>query len=419
MELGPSDAAPHPATGGGQIRRAVSSETQARRVLIMTYEYPPLGGGGGVIFQDLAEELARSLEVTVLTSGRKSLPAHERSRGVEIVRVPVLMRNANATASLPSMLSFFPASLKAGTRLLRERPFDLVHSSFAVPSGPSGLLLARRFGLPHVLSLHGGDLYDPSKALSPHRTPLLKQTVRWVIHGSDRVVAQSSDTQKRSNEIYGERDLDCIPLAARRPHFEAVPRTALDLGLEDHHFVLVTVGRLIARKGLSQLLELVSKLADPRFRLVVVGAGPEQATLEAKARRLGIPDAARFAGFVSEERKWQILAASDLYVSTSLHEGFGIVFLEAMQHGLPVACYDRGGQTDFVSDQVGRLLPLGDLARFRDEILKLAADPALRARLGEAARRLASDYSIEHCARRYRAIYAECLRARRAERGTT
>jgi glycosyltransferase involved in cell wall biosynthesis len=418
MELGSSDAAPHPAAGDDPIRRTAPSETHPRRVLIMSYEYPPLGGGGGVIFQDLAEELARSLEVTVLTSGRKGLAAHERAEGVEIVRVPVLMRNANATASLPSMLSFFPASLKAGTRILRERPFDLVHSSFAVPSGPSGLLLARRFGLPHVLSLHGGDLYDPSKALSPHRTPLLKQTVRWVIHGSDRVVAQSSDTLKRSNEIYGERHVDCIPLAARRPHFEAVPRSALGLDLEDSHFVLVTVGRLIARKGLAQLLELVSRLGDPRFRLVVVGAGPEQAALEAQAAKLGVSGAVRFAGFVSEERKWQILAASDLYVSTSLHEGFGIVFLEAMQHGLPVACYDRGGQTDFVSDQVGRLLPLGDLTRFRDEILKLAADPALRARLGTAARRLASDYSIENCARRYRAIYAECLRARRAGRGT-
>jgi glycosyltransferase involved in cell wall biosynthesis len=385
---------------------------EAHRVLIVTYEYPPLGGGGGVIFRNLAEELARSLEVTVLTSGRPGLARRERHGNLDIVRAPVARRVADSTASHASMLSFFPSSLYAGVRLLRERRFDLVHTSFAIPSGPSGLLLARLFRLPHVLSLHGGDLYDPSKALSPHRTPLLKQTVRLIIHRSDRVVAQSSDTRERACTIYGERQVDCVPLAVRRPSFDRVPRTALGLDLEEDQFVLVTVGRLIPRKGLDQLIGIVSQLDDPRFRLVVVGEGPEREALEAKAR--GAAGAVRFAGFVSEERKWQILAASDLYVSTSLHEGFGIVFLEAMVNGLPVVCYDCGGQVDFVSDEVGRLVPIGEAKQFRDEILSLAENQGLRARLGEAARLRAAAYSVQAYARRYREIYGECLRKRAA-----
>jgi glycosyltransferase involved in cell wall biosynthesis len=398
---------------------SLNSPRRAERVLIVTYEYPPLGGGGGVIFRDLAEELARSIEVTVLTSGRSGLPAREVDGNLEVVRAPVLMRDSDSTASLPSMLSFFPSSLRAGVRLLRERRFDLVHTSFAVPSGPSGLLLARLFGLPHVLSLHGGDVYDPSKALSPHRTPLLKQTVHRVIHSSDRVVAQSSDTSRRARTIYGERDVDCIPLAARRPAFEPLPRPELGLDLGPDDFVLVTVGRLVARKGLDQLIGIVADLGDPRFKLVVVGEGPEAAALEARARDCGMADAVRFTGYVSEERKWQILAASDLYVSTSLHEGFGIVFLEAMDAGLPVLCYDRGGQVDFVSNEVGRLLPLGESKRFRDEVLILADNPSLRAALAEAARRRAADYSIARYAQRYQAIYAECLESRRGKKRVT
>ncbi|MBW2269991.1 MAG: glycosyltransferase family 4 protein [Deltaproteobacteria bacterium] len=380
---------------------------EARRVLIVTYEYPPLGGGGGVIFRDLAEELARSLDVTVLTTRGPGLAAREQQGRLEIVRVPVLMRNSESTASLPSMMSFFPSSLSAGARLLREKRFDLIHTSFAVPSGPSGLLLARLFGLPHVLSLHGGDIYDPSKALSPHRTPGLKQTVRRVIHGSDRVVAQSSDTRGRARSIYGEREIDTIPLAVRPPPFDPVPRSALGLG--DEEFVLTTVGRLIPRKGLGELIEIVAALGDPRFRLVVIGDGPERENLETRARELGVADAVHFAGFVPEVKKWQLLSASDLYVSTSLHEGFGIVFLEAMACGLPVLCYDRGGQVDFVSNAVGRLLPLGDAGRFGGEILALASDPEQRTQLASAARRLAAEYSIQRYAERYRDIYAECL----------
>jgi glycosyltransferase involved in cell wall biosynthesis len=386
---------------------------EARRVLIVSYEYPPLGGGGGVIIRDLAEELARSLAVTVLTSGRAGLPARERTGQLEIVRAPVLMRNADATASLPSMLSFFPSSLRVGRRLLREQRFDLVHSSFAVPSGPSGLLLARRFGLPHVLSLHGGDVYDPSKVLSPHHTPGLRQTVRWVIQSSDRVVAQSSDTTRRALEFYGKRAIDCIPLAVRRPAFARISRAELGLALADEDFAMVTVGRIIPRKGLDQLLEIVASLGDPRCKLVVVGEGPERAALEARSRELGIGAAVHFVGFVDEARKWQILSACDLYVSSSLHEGFGIVYLEAMESGLPVICYDRGGQADFIDDEVGRLIPLGDRSRFRDAILALAPQPRVRAELGEAARKRAADYSIGRYAQRYRAIYSECLESPR------
>lgn len=385
---------------------------EARRVLIVTYEYPPLGGGGGVIFRDLAEELARSLDVTVLTSGRKGLARRERNGRLDIVRTPVAMRNSDATASLPSMLSFFPSSLCAGWALWRENPFDLVHSSFAVPSGPSGLMLARYFGVPHVLSLHGGDVYDPSKSLSPHRTPLLKQTVRAVIQGSDRVVAQSSDTTRRALEFYGERPIDCVPLAVRQPEFEPLPRSQLGLSLAPDDFVMVTVGRIIPRKGLDQLLGIVASLGDPRCKLVVVGEGPERAALEARARELGIGDAVRFTGFVDDVRKWQILSGSDLYVSTSLHEGFGIVFLEAMAAGLPVICYDRGGQADFVTDEVGRLIPLGEEKRFRDEILIFASNRPPSAELGDAARQLAARYSIARYAERYREIYSECLTSR-------
>jgi glycosyltransferase involved in cell wall biosynthesis len=384
---------------------------QASRVLIVTYEYPPLGGGGGVIFRDLARELARSIDVTVLTSGRAGLPRVERDGNLEVVRVPVLMRRAQATASLASMLTFFPASLRAGRRLLRERAYDLVHSSFAVPSGPSGLLLARQFGLPHVLSLHGGDLYDPTKWLSPHRTPLLKQTVRWVIRESDRVVVTSSDIAMRTRTIYLDRPLDTIPLAADRPPFEPLARAALGLSLRDDDFVLVSVGRLVARKGLAPLLDIVASLRDPRLRLVLVGEGPERAALEARARDAGIADQVRFAGYVDDVRKWQILAASDLYVSTAVHEGFGIVFLEAMRAGLPVVCYDCGGQTDFVSDAVGRLVPSGDRARFAETVRALAADPALRARLSRSAQRLAADFTTTRYAERYRQVYSECLAA--------
>jgi len=389
---------------------AQAAARQARCVLIVTYEYPPLGGGGGVIFQNFAEELAKQIDVTVLTSGRAGLPESEKRGRLEIIRVPVWMRSADATASLVSMLSFFPLSLRRGAALLRDHPFDLVHSSFAVPSGPSGLWLARRAGIPHVLSVHGGDIYDPSKRLSPHRTPGLRQTVRWVIRGSDRVVAQSTDTVRRTREIYVDRQIDCIPLAFGP--LDCVPATRASLGLGASDRVLVTVGRLVARKGLDQLLRVIARIEDPTVRLIVIGEGPERPALERACSALGIAERVRFTGFVSDERKCQLLSAAELYVSTTLHEGFGIVFLEAFSRGLPVICYDEGGQIDFVDDSVGELVPVNDEDAFCEGVRRHLGAPGVIQKKGIAARSRAAEFSIERFTQRYQEVYGECLTER-------
>ncbi|HXV36230.1 MAG TPA: glycosyltransferase family 4 protein, partial [Myxococcota bacterium] len=289
--------------GAANVSRSAGREP--KRVLINTYEYPPLGGGGGVIFEAFARELATHVDVTVLTSGREGLAEREVQGQLEIIRVPVWMRTADATASLISMLSFFPLGLRRGRALLRAQPFDLVHSSFAVPSGPSGVLLARGARVPHVLTVHGGDIWDPSKRLSPHRTPGLRETVRWVIRNSDRVVAQSKDTARRTSEIYGASHVDTIPLAFTPMRCARATRAAL--GLTENDRVLVTVGRLVARKGLDQLLRVVARLADPSVRLIVVGEGPLRVDLERQCHELGIAQRVRFTGFASEDVKWQYL----------------------------------------------------------------------------------------------------------------
>jgi glycosyltransferase involved in cell wall biosynthesis len=379
----------------------------AVKLLVINYEYPPIGGGGGVICRDICEEIgSRGHEVTVITSGLGDSPSYESTNGVGIHRVPVMMRSKRDVASLPSMLSYVPLCVRKGTALFRSRRFDVINTHFAVPSGPAGHWLSERFRVPNVLTIHGGDIFDPSKALSPHRTFGLRQTVRRMLCSADRVVAQSSDTMQNARRYYGvDRPIDIVPLGIRPNSYPAKTRAALDLPAGDKIFV--TIGRLVRRKNLPELLEIFAGVREKiPCSLLIIGDGPEMEPVERRIRELGLGVSVRMTGRVDEERKFQYLSAADIYLSTALHEGFGIVFLEAMECGLPIVCYNRGGQTDFLSDGVtGYLVSLGDKERFTERIMDLARSDSVHKRIGAHNKEYAKGFYIDRCADRYMDIF--------------
>lgn len=386
------------------------------KILFCNYEYPPLGGGGGVVMAALARELAKRHEVTVLTSRALDLPARSDEGGVAVYRVPVFFRRELAVANMPSMFAYLPTAGWRARSLRRERPFDVVNTHFVVPTGPVGQWIADRAGVPNVLSIHGGDLYDPSKKLSPHRHAWLRRPVKWLLQRADVVVGQSRNTVSHVAGIYGvHRDVDLIPLGIDRPpRTESVPRS--HFGLPDDAFVLVTVGRLIARKQTTQLVAAMARSGVHNAYLLVVGSGPDEASIRRAAAEHGVAERVHLLGFVSDEEKYRALATADVFASTSQHEGFGLVFLEAMAYGLPVVCYDHGGQTDFLATgETGHVVKLDDVATFSAAIGALHGSDGQRRAMGAANLRRVQDYFIDRCAERYEVVLEQAM-ARRARK---
>jgi glycosyltransferase involved in cell wall biosynthesis len=264
--------------------------------------------------------------------------------------------------------------------------------------------LARRFGIPHVLTLAGGDVYDPSKWYTPDKNPVLGRVVRWVLRSADAHVAVSTDLARRARILYGfDRPIEVIPLGSDVPVFPPADRAAL--GLDEDAVYVITVGRLVRRKNLGTLIEAVAALGRPEVHLIVVGDGPEQGALEALAAARGLAGRVQFRGFVPQSLKYQLLAASDIFALPSLHEAFGLVYLEAMHCGLPVVAARPGGQEDYLEEGVtGFLLPPEDRAGLSRALERLVADPALRARMGETNRERARGFTAAHAAARYTAL---------------
>ncbi len=348
------------------------------KILFCNYEYPPLGGGGGVINALLAEELAKKHDVTVLTSQRLGLPEETVANGVKIIRLPVLFRKQQSAASLLSLLSFVVMGLLHCRQFMKNREFDVVNTHFVLPTGPVGQKLATFAGIPNVLTVHGGDLYDPSKTLSPHRHLIFRIIVRWLLKKAASVIGQSNNTIQNTHDYYiQDLPVRLIPLGINRP--PKVNGNRDKYKIKGDETVLVTVGRLVKRKGLEQLIKIFGQLKNKKLRLVIIGSGPQEQSLKQTAIDNGVAEKIIFTGFVKQQAKLELLDMADIYVSTSQHEGFGLVFLEGMAAGLPVVCYDYGGQTDFLENgKTGYLVKLNDTDSFKNRLIQMINAPDAR-----------------------------------------
>jgi glycosyltransferase involved in cell wall biosynthesis len=379
------------------------------RILFVNFEYPPLGGGGGVINAQIAEEMAKKHKVVVLTSQALGLPKVNIENGVRVVRTPVYFRKEEQVANLPSMFAFILQGIAAGKKLIEKHNFDVVNTHFALPSGPVGDYLALHAGIPNVLTLQGGDLYDPSKFTSPHKHPILRSWVRRLIKRADAVVGASKNTLANLRRYYAsEVEAKLIPLGIARPNCYPNPRH--EAGFEDEDVLMVTVGRLVSRKSIEQLIAMTERLKNERVHLLVVGSGPEELSLKAAVNPLGISEQVHFYGYVEDCEKFRILEMSDIYVSTSQHEGFCLSFLEAMHGGLPIVCYNHGGHTDYLEDGVtGFVIPLNNLDLFTERTRNLIEETEMRVKMGVHNRILVEDYYIDKHAAKYEDLFRKTI----------
>jgi len=393
------------------------------RILILNYEFPPVGGGGGVATFQLARQWARDHEVDCLTSHMKGLRQREVVDGVRVHRVPVLGRRRRQTASLLSMLCYPASGLMRALALCRRRGYDVVNTHFAIPTGPLGAAVSALSGVPNVVSVHGGDVYDPTKRLSPHRFRPTGFVVRQVLRGAALIVAQSSDTAGRVVEYYG-RDLAAkvriVPLPFESPAEPVTQgRTELrrELGLDASTTYLISVGRLVRRKAYDRLIEALAFLpAD--VALVLVGDGPLRDELAALARERGLAERVRMAGYVGEWDKYRYLAAADLFVLSSHHEGFGIALQEAMHAGLPIVATSCGGQTDLLEQGVNALLiESNEPPAIADAVRRLLASADVLRSMARNNRRKVKGYAPPAIAERYLDLFRRVVSGRPADGG--
>ena len=156
---------------------------------------------------------------------------------------------------------------------------------------------------------------------------------------------------------------------------------------------LLTVCRLDASeryKGVDLVIRALPAIAShvPGVQHVIIGSGEDSKRLQELAVSLGVADRVSFLGSVDDATLKSHYKSCDIFVMPSAKEGFGFVFLEAMQYGKPVVAAAAGGTPEVVEDErTGLLVPYGDVKQLAQTITRLCLDPALRAQLGQTGYR--------------------------------
>jgi glycosyltransferase involved in cell wall biosynthesis len=371
-------------------------------LLLVNYEYPPVGGGAANATQFLGQAFARlGHRVHVLTSGLQKADGLTNEAGIQVHRLPIGRRQPDRARQW-EMIKFLLQSRAAAPRLHRTYGFDAAIAFFTIPSGPAALRLFHLAQVPYLVSLRGGDVpgHVPGLAAMHGLTRPLR---RAVLRHAAAVVANSEGLAETSRAadpfptkvIASGVDTEAFHPAGDRNQVESADRVRL-----------LFVGRVHPEKNLGSVMRQLAALPlamRKRFELHVVGDGAQRSELTALAETVGLTAQVRWLGWQNKPALPQLYRQADALVNPSQYEGMPNVVLEAMASGLPVFASDvPGNRSVIVPDKTGVLFPLGRPEELRAALVRLANDPAWGRMLGRAGRsRAVTDFSWTHAAQCY------------------
>ena len=356
-----------------------------KRHLLVTNDFPPKVGGIQSYLWDLWRRLDPATYVVLTASSHPDAAAFDAAQsahGVHIERV-----------SGPTLYFPTPGILATIRRCVEAHEIDLVLLDPVLPLG----LLGRRLDVPYGVILHGAEVTVPG------RLPVSRQALASVLQGASVVISAGGYPAAEGRRAAPDLTAPVVSIppgvdaSASEPLTAAGRRaTRARLGLPARGPLVVSVSRLVPRKGLEVLIEAANRLGPsyPDLVVAIAGAGRERAHLERQAERSAVT--VRVLGRVDDEDRAGLLGAADLFVVACRtrwmgleQEGFGIVFLEAAAAGVPQIAGASGGAPEAVEHGVTGLVvdEPGDPGALAEAMRALLADPTRRRRMGRAARK--------------------------------
>jgi len=370
---------------------------------MLNFEFPPLGGGASTLSFDLTKEIVKAgHEVDIITMDFKGLKKYEIIEGINVYRVKCLRKYKSHSKSSELFTYLFPALIKA-LQLHRRKNYDINHTHFIIPTGIVSYLLKKLTKLPYIITSHGSDVpnYNPDRFKVGHKFigPIWKK----IIDESEEVITPSEYLKNLILKKYNNQNkIKIIPNGIK---IDEETKT-------DRKKKILSVGRLLERKGVQYIIGAVKDLDLKGYELTIIGDGPYRKQLEEKARGI---EGITFLGWMPLDDVKKIYEESEIFIIPSTSESFGIVIAEAMEKSMAVIC-GKGSACEEVIGKTGIAVDPKNSKEIKKALEFYINNPREKEKSMEFGRkRVVKLFNIKTITKQYINTYSRIIKANKAK----
>ncbi len=374
------------------------------KILVLNYEFPPIGGGGGKVSEDICRILAtRGHNVRVQTSYFNGLPKYAKKDGYKIYRSFAFRRKA-ATCTVLEMglfiiTSFFPTLWQT----IIWKP-DLIHVHFAVPTGVIGFFINLFTSVPYVLTVHLGDVPGGIPDQTGRIFKFVKPLTVPIWEKAAGVTAVSGFIKRLALQSYNV-SIKIINNGIDLSKCNFSPLHPLKIKR------VVFAGRFSIQKNLPFLIDVMKGLKEINWKLDMLGDGPLMNEVKIKIKEEGLFDRIKLHGWVDPSQVSIIMSQSDVLFLPSLSEGLPVVGVLALAHGIAIVGSDIGGLRDVVQKgENGYLIRVNDRKGFVDALRSVLSDNAVLSSMKKKSRELSLKFDLRNIVAEYENIFKGATR---------
>lgn len=312
----------------------------------------------------------------------------------------------------------YPVTIPVSPRIDWVLPIlkpHVIHAHHPAPIGSAASDKAQKLNAPLVFTHH--TRYQEYSQLFVGEglgREVMERLIADYLHQCQRVIAPSSSIKRMIEQTYGiQKGVEVVPTGLDLAPYEEADGAAIrrKQGWDEDEKIIISVGRLVQEKNVRTLMKaaVIVLKNHPDARLALIGDGPLQKELTKIGREAGVAEQVTFVGRVPFQEIPAYLKAADVFCFASITETQGLVTMEAMAAGLPVAAVDASGTSDIVQDGKNGLLTENDSEALATAVERILDDPDLAQTLREGALERAKAYEIHHTTARLIEVYQEAI----------
>lgn len=311
-------------------------------ILMLNYEFPPLGGGASPVSYEIAKGLVKSgHKVDIVTMGFKGLPKFEIIDGINVYRVKCL-RGKKEICTTPEMLTYVLSAKHFLKKHLKNNKYDINYTHFIIPTGIVSLWVKKKFGLDYIITSHGSDVIGYNPRFNKIY-PIIALLWKKIVKNAKLITTPSLFLQKEIKKIIpGYNNFKVIPNGIDPNRIKPMKKEKM----------ILLCSRLFVNKGIQDFLDAIKELDLKDWKVNIVGDGPYKKELIKKAKENNVLDKVNFVGWLNNNSKEykEYFGKASIFVCPSYFENMSITLLEALSASCAIIATDVGGNKEVIGN---------------------------------------------------------------------